>query len=203
MQVYYVQYEGLYYPIRESKRKNITKLCNNGFKCRSGLHCKYSHCEEELSYWRGVYTFICFFGMHAHLKVYMKYTYMCKCITLYDIFTVNADRTKLPPYEVCNDCSWEYCVTLFECQCFTGTHSAVNEVVVYKDEVKKDLVEIRCPWNYLSMRKKQYQCNHTLNECRHHPVYTCGFPHTEVEQEIWNTWKGTASANASDRTAVS
>ena len=92
---------------------------------------------------------------------------------------------------------------MFERQCFTGTHSAVDEVVVYKDEVKKDLVEIRCPLDYLSMREKKYQCNHTLNECRHHPIYACGFPHTEVEQEIWNVWKGTASANVSNRTAVS
>ena len=114
-----------------------------------------------------------------------------------------ADPSKLPPYEVCKDCRWKCCLTLIKCQCWTHTHSAVDEVVVYKDEMEQDLVEIRCPMNYLSMRNKKYQCNHTLNECRHHPVYTCGFPHMEVEQEIWNIWKGTASANVSNRTAVS
>ena len=119
------------------------------------------------------------------------------------MFTDHSDKSKLPPYEVCKDCRWKCCLTLFMCQCWTHTHSAVDEVVVYKDEVEQDLVEIRCPLNYLSMRNKKYQCNHTLNECRHHPVYTCGFPHMEVEQEIWNTWKGMASANVSNRTAVS
>ena len=54
IQVYYVWYEGWYYPIRKVKSDSIlTRLCNNGFRCRSGLQCKYSHCEEELSYWRG------------------------------------------------------------------------------------------------------------------------------------------------------
>ena len=54
MQVYYVWYKGYSYPIREVKSNNIViKLCNNGFKCRSGLQCVYAHCEEELSYWRG------------------------------------------------------------------------------------------------------------------------------------------------------
>ena len=117
--------------------------------------------------------------------------------------TVYSDPSELPPYEVCKDCRWECCLALFQHQCWTGTHSAVHEVVVYKDEMEKDLVEIRCPRNYLGMRKKKYKCNHTLHECRHCPVYTCGLPHTEVEEEIWNVWKGTASANASKRTAVS
>ena len=54
MQVFYVWYEGWPYPIREKAPDSIlVKLCNNGFECRSGLQCKYSHCEEELSYWRG------------------------------------------------------------------------------------------------------------------------------------------------------
>ena len=104
---------------------------------------------------------------------------------------------------MCKDCRWECCLTLFQCQCWTHTHSAVVEVVVHKDELEKDLVEIRCPWNYLGMRNKKYQCNHTLDECRHYPIHACGSPHTEVEQRIWNIWKGTASANTSNRTAVS
>ena len=119
------------------------------------------------------------------------------------MFIDHADPSELPPCEVCKDCRWECCLALFQHQCWTGTHSAVHEVVVYKDEMEKDLVEIRCPWNYLGMRKKKYQCNHSLDKCRHRPIYTCGFPHTEVEEEIWNIWKGTASANASNRTAVS
>ena len=117
--------------------------------------------------------------------------------------SLSTDSSSLPLCEVCKDCRWEDCLKLFQCQCWTGTHSAVDEVVVYKDEISKDLVEIRCPKNYLGMRNKEYNCNHILDECRHYPIYTCGFPHTEVEQEIWNTWKGTASANASMRTAVS
>ena len=57
MQVYYVWYEDYPYPIREASSNSIlTKLCDNGFSCRSGLQCKYAHCEEELSYWRGRYT---------------------------------------------------------------------------------------------------------------------------------------------------
>lgn len=113
-----------------------------------------------------------------------------------------AEASELPSWEVCKHCRWECCLTLFQCHCLAPSHSAVNEVVVYKDEMQKDLVEIRCPKNYLGMRNKEYQCNHSLEECRHSPIYTCGFPHTEVEQEIWNVWKGTASANASNRTAV-
>ena len=104
---------------------------------------------------------------------------------------------------MCKDCRWECCLALFQFQCWTHSHSAVDEVVVYKDEKQKHLVEIRCPWNYLSMRNKKYLCNHTLDECRHRPIHKCGFPHTEVEQDIWNVWNGAASANASSRTAVS
>ena len=56
MQMYFVWYEGCPYPIREASSGNVlTKLCINGFKCRLGLQCKYAHCEEELSYWRGAY----------------------------------------------------------------------------------------------------------------------------------------------------
>ena len=55
MQVYYVWYYGYPYPIREATSDSILKLCNNDFKCRYGLQCKYAHCEEELSYWRGTY----------------------------------------------------------------------------------------------------------------------------------------------------
>lgn len=118
--------------------------------------------------------------------------------------TFYADPSVLPPFEVCKDCRWDYCLSLFRYQCWApATHNAVAEVVVFKDEQQKDLVEIRCPMNYLSMRNKKYRGNHTQNECRHHPVYTCGFPHCQVEEDIWNMWKGTASANVPKRTAVS
>ena len=196
MQVYYVWYKGYPYPIREVKSNSIiVKLCNNGFKCRSGLQCAYAHCEEELSYWRGRF---------ASLFSFIWYTcFFIECVWCNIMFSDRADPSVLPPFEVCKDCRWECCLTLFQCQCWTHTHSAVVEVVVHKDELEKDLVEIRCPRNYLGMRSKKYQCNHTLDECRHHPIYACGFPHTEVEQRIWNIWKGTASANASNITAVS
>lgn len=114
-----------------------------------------------------------------------------------------ADPQVLPPGEVCKDCRWKYCLTLLHCHCYTSTHGAAGEVVVYRDDVQKDLVEIRCPWNYLSMRNKKYRSNHTLCECRHRPVHTCGFPHHKLEEDIWNIWKGTASANVPNRTAVS
>ena len=117
----------------------------------------------------------------------------------------NADPSVLPPCEVCEECRWRCCLSLFQCHCLTGTHGEElkDEVVVYKDETEKDLVEIRCPWNYLSMRNKIYHRTHTLDECSHRPTHDCGSPHTEVEQNIWNIWKKTASANASNRMAVS
>ena len=117
--------------------------------------------------------------------------------------TVYSDPSELPPCEVCKDCRWECCLGLFQHQCWTGTHSEVHEVVVYKDGMEKDLIEIRCPRNYVGMRNKEYRRKHTQRECRHRPIYTCGLPHTEVEEKIWNIWKGTASANVSNRTAVS
>ena len=103
---------------------------------------------------------------------------------------------------MCKDCRWKCCLSLVQCQCLSGTHDKEEEIVVYKDEEEKDLVEIRRPWNFLGMRNEQYHCKHSFNECIHRPIHNCGSPHTEIEQDTWNIWKGTATASA-HRTAVS
>ena len=136
------------------------------------------------------------------------YTNYCgsKCFCDFRMYTIyHADPRALPPWEMCKDCRWNSCLTLFRnhCHCQRPNHGAAGEVVVYRDDRCKDLVEIRCPNNYLSMQNKKYRRNHSLDECRHWPVYTCRFPHTELEEYIWNIWKGTASPNVPNRTAVS
>ena len=92
-------------------------------------------------------------------------------------------------------------------RCFVGAHTqptpvAKINVVVCKAEDKLTLVEVRCPRNYLNMRDQKYIFTHTQHNCNHHPYYTCSFPHSEIEEEIWNVWKGTASANVTHRNAV-
>ena len=118
---------------------------------------------------------------------------------------IAADPSCLPALELCKNCRWEMCLKLCQRRCLSGTHtqqSAVPNVVVYISEEKLTLVEIRCPRNYLNMRDKKYIFNHTQHGCPHYPYYICEFPHSEIEEEIWNVWKGTASANVTRRTAV-
>lgn len=120
--------------------------------------------------------------------------------------SIAADPSRVPALELCKNCRWEVCLTLCQRHCLGGAHPQPSvpkmNVVVCKAEDKLTLVEIRCPRNYLNMRGRKYIFNHTQHGCTHHPYYTCGFPHSEVEAEIWNAWKGTASANVTRRTAV-
>lgn len=112
----------------------------------------------------------------------------------YDI-TELADPSVLPHKEMCKGCQWECCLTLLQSQRCSHRGGEVVETVVYMDAAKKEVVEIRFPQNYLRMKNEEYQCNHSLYQCTHSPKHECGFPHYKVEEDIWNVWKRTASAN--------
>ena len=160
----------------------------------------------------------------AHEPVVVKYWFCCGfayksiysiCKSVYStcmpahscVVSTAADPSRRPTLELCKHCRWEMCLKLCQKRCFVGAHLeptpvAKINVVVCKAEDKLTLVEIRCPRNYLNMRDQKYIFTHTQHGCNHHPYYTCGFPHSDIEEEIWNVWKGTASANVSHRNAV-
>ena len=125
-----------------------------------------------------------------------------ECLLIVTLLNELVDSLNLPPLELCKSCHWEDCRRLLQSQC---SHSGKDEAetVVYMDQSQKEVFEIRCPLNYLRMQNKQYQFNHTLHGCMHLPKRNCNFPHSKVEEDIWNAWKKTASANVQSRTAVS
>ena len=125
-----------------------------------------------------------------------------ECLLIVTLLNELVDSLNLPPLELCKSCHWEHCRRLLQSQC---SHSGKDEAetVVYMDQSRKEVFEIRCPLNYLRMQNKPYQCNHTLAECMHRPKHNCNYPHSKVEEDIWNAWKTTASANVRSRTAVS
>ena len=58
MQVYQVKCGERHYPVRERTAKNsVQKLCTKGyFECDYGNSCMFAHWQEELMYWKGIYT---------------------------------------------------------------------------------------------------------------------------------------------------
>ena len=153
------------------------------------------------------------FTVVLHTRAYTVYVRICKsvystCMPGHScVVSTAADPSRRPTLELCKHCRWEMCLKLCQKRCFVGAHLestpvAKINVVVCKAEDKLTLVEIRCPRNYLNMRDQKYIFTHTQHGCNHHPYYTCGFPHSDLEEEIWNVWKGTASANVSHRNAV-